>query len=52
MVYSMKVRNKQTGEIVDLGEGVSEVLNAFIVPLQCLYKRDYEKVEDEEEKGE
>lgn len=51
MVYTMKVKSKRTGDIIDLGREAYEVENAFIVPLQCLYKKDYEKVEDEEKEN-
>jgi hypothetical protein len=43
----MRVRDKNTGDIIELGEGAHEVLNAFIVPLQCFYKKDYELVDEE-----
>jgi hypothetical protein len=42
----MKIRHKDSGEIILLPEGSYEVLNAFIVPIQCFYKKDYERVNE------
>jgi hypothetical protein len=42
----MRVRDKDTREVIDLGEGAYEVKDAFIVPLRCLYKKDYEIVKE------
>jgi len=47
----MMVRNKHTGEVFDVGEGVLEVLNAFMVPARCLLKEDYEKIDKERNDG-
>lgn len=57
MVYTMKmvIRNKNTGEVIELSDSVYEVEDAFIQPLQCFYKKDYElvfgygKIEQKEE---
>ena len=38
------IRNKHTGEVILLPDSMYEVGNAFIVPLACYYKKDYEKV--------
>ena len=39
------IKDKDTGEVKTLPDCAYEVNNAFIVPLQCFYKEDYEKVE-------
>jgi len=50
------IRNKITGKVITLEEGSYEVSDAFIMPLQCFYKDDYElvfyrgKIEQKEEK--
>lgn len=41
----MIIKNKRTGEMLVLHGGAYEVSDAFIVPLQCYYKEDYELVE-------
>jgi hypothetical protein len=46
----MRFRNKHTGKVIDVGDKVVEVMNAFLVPEQCLLKADYERVDDEKEK--
>lgn len=38
------IRDKETGEIILLPDSMYEVLDAFIVPLQCYYKSNYEAV--------
>jgi hypothetical protein len=42
VVYTMKIRDKETGEVIDLGEGVLEIENAFLVPSRYYLKSDYE----------
>lgn len=46
----MKVKDRDTGKIIDLGNSAYEVSDAFIVPLRCLYKEHYELIEDKEDK--
>ena len=41
---TMVIKNKHTGEVITLREGAYEVGDAFIMPLQCFYKEDYELV--------
>lgn len=41
------VRNKSTGEVRELPHGAYEVRDAFVIPLQCLYKTSYELVDKE-----
>ena len=40
----MILRNKRDGSFVVLSDSMHEVLNAFIDPLKCYYKKDYEIV--------
>jgi len=42
------IRNKQTGKVIMLPEDAYEVGDAFIVPLQCYYKKYYEAVNKKE----
>jgi hypothetical protein len=41
----MILRNIHTGEFIIAPDGTYEVKDAYIIPLQCLYKTDYEEVE-------
>ena len=40
----MKIKNKNTGEIAAISNNIYEVSNAFIDPLRCYYKKEYEIV--------
>ena len=47
----MKIKDKGTGKIIELPDCAYEVGDAFIAPLRCFYKEDYELVSDEKEKA-
>lgn len=40
----MKIKDKKTGKMIHLLEGAYEVGDAFIMPLQCYYKKYYKIV--------
>lgn len=42
----MKIKDKETGEVIKLHDSAYEVGDAFIVPLLCFYKKYYELVEE------
>ena len=40
----MILRNKHSGEIIVVPSESYEIVNAYIIPEQCLYKKDYEVI--------
>jgi hypothetical protein len=44
------LRNKHSGKVIILDDGAYEVFNAFIVPLRCLYKVDYECIDEKKKR--
>jgi hypothetical protein len=46
----IRIKDKESGKIIDLPESTYEVGDAFIVPLQCYYKEYYELVKEKKEK--
>jgi hypothetical protein len=46
----MKVKDKETGEVIDLGKEAYEVVGGFVIPLRYLSKEDYDLVIEKENK--